>query len=85
MKWIMKRDRGEKIFFLRNVSEPPNPPDELISPKCFEKNISDELFLHFSSKFQNLTVFHSIIYMIRIRFFGPGELIQRTFLAAQYI
>ena len=31
---------------------------------------SDELFLHFSEKVQNLTVF-SIIYMIRIRFFGP--------------
>ena len=35
-----------------------------------KKNLSDELFLHFSSKVQNLTVF-SIIYMIRIRFFGP--------------
>ena len=39
---------------------------------------SDELFLHFSSKVQNLTVF-SIIYMIRIRFFGLGELIKRYF------
>ena len=48
-----------------------------------KKNFSDELFLHFSSKVQNLTVF-SIIYMIRIRFFGPGELIQKYFSAAQY-
>ena len=32
----------------------------------------------FPSKVQNLTVF-SIIYMIRIRFFGSGESIQRTF------
>ena len=30
-----------------------------------KKSPSDELFLHFSSKVQNLTVF-SIIYMIRI-------------------
>ena len=36
----------------------------------------------FPSKVQNLTVF-SIIYMIRIRFFGPGELIQNGFSAAQ--
>ena len=27
---------------------------------------------------------YSIIYMIRIRFFGSGELIQRTFRAARY-
>ena len=38
----------------------------------------------FSSKVQNLTVF-SIIHMIRIRFFGPGELIQNGFSAAQYV
>ena len=38
----------------------------------------------FSSKVQNLTVF-SIIYMIRIRFFVPGELIQNGFSAAQYL
>ena len=37
----------------------------------------------FSWKVQNLTVF-SIIYMIRIRFFGPVELNQRTFSDAQY-
>ena len=33
-----------------------------------KKSISDELFLHFSAKVQNLAVF-SIIHMIRIRFF----------------
>ena len=43
-----------------------------------KKSFSDEVFLHFSSKVQNLTVF-SIIYMIRNRFFGPRELIQRYF------
>ena len=48
-----------------------------------KKSPSDELFLHFSSKVQNLTVF-SFICMIRIRFFGPGELIQNGFRRAQY-
>ena len=62
-------------------------PARCISPKCFEKkparSPSDELFLHFSAKVQNLAVF-SFIYMIRIRFFGPGELIQKYFRAARY-
>ena len=49
-----------------------------------KKSLSDELFLHCSAKVQNLTVF-SFIYMIRIRFFGPGELIQKGFRAAQYM
>ena len=49
-----------------------------------KKSFSDELFLHFSAKVQNLTVF-SFIYMIRIRFFGPRELNQKGFRAAQYI
>ena len=60
----------------------PNPPDEL-DPNVSKKSLLDELFLHFPSKVHNLTVF-SIIYMIRIRFFGSGELIQRTFRAARY-
>ena len=47
------------------------PADEL-AQNVSKKILSDELFLHFFSKVQNLTVF-SIIYMIRIRFFGPGE------------
>ena len=49
-----------------------------------KKALSDELFLHFSSTVENLTVF-SIIYMVRIRCFGPVELIQNGFSAAQYI
>ena len=49
-----------------------------------KKSPLDELFLHFSSKVPNLTVF-SIIYMIRIRFFGPRELIRRHFRRAQYL
>ena len=42
-------------------------------PKMSEKNPR-----HFFSKVQNMIVF-SIIYMIRIRFFGPRELIKKTF------
>ena len=76
----------EKMFQktqTQNVSGPSNPPDE--PAQNVSKKISlDKLFLHFSSKVHNLTVF-SIIYMTRIRFFGLGELIQRTFWAAQYL
>ena len=57
-----ERKRREKMkenfFFAKNVSRPSNPPDELaqnVSKK--KKSLSDELFLHFSSKVQNLTVF----------------------------
>ena len=65
-----ENQKREKMFFLggKNVSKPSNPPDEL-AQNVSEKIHSDELFLLFSSKVQNLTVF-SIIYMIRIRFFG---------------
>ena len=71
MKEKMKRrDKKEKcFFFLRNVSEPSNPPDELAENVSKKKSPSDELFLHFSVNVQNLAVF-SFIYMIRIRFFG---------------
>ena len=73
----MKRNERQDDFFQTNVSRPSNPPDEIA--KMFrKKSPSDELFLHFSSKVQNLTVF-SIIYMIRIRFFGPGELFRIIF------
>ena len=72
--------RGEQIQ--KNVSRPSNPPDELAQHVSKKKSPSDELFLHFSSKVQNLTVF-SIIYMIRIRFFVSGELIQKYFSGAQ--
>ena len=47
----------------------------------FRKNILFGRIIR--SKVQNLTVF-SIIYMIRIRFFGPGELIQKYFSAPQF-
>ena len=59
----MKRDKDER-------KEPSNPPDESaqhVSDKNPRRTNYSSIFL---SKVQNLTVF-SIIYMIRIRFFGP--------------
>ena len=63
----------EKMILLKNVSNQENPPDEL-AQKVSKTNRTK--FSFFLSKVQNLTLF-SIIYMIRIRFFGPRELIQR--------
>ena len=72
----------EKVF-RKNVSEPSKPSDELAQnvSKKKKKTLLDESFFFFSSKIQNLTVF-SIIYMVRIRFFGPRELIWKEFRAA---
>ena len=83
MKEKMKREmkRGEKIF-QKNVSRPSNPPDEL-AQNVSKKSLSDELFLHFFCKSSESGRF-SFIYMIRIRFFGPGELIQNYFRRARY-
>ena len=59
------------FFFSKMFQDPQTPPDELA--KMFrKKSPPDELFLHFSAKVQTLAV-SSIIYMIRIRFFGPGN------------
>ena len=72
----MKIDERKDDLFFENVWELPNPLDELaknVSKK--KKNLSDESFQNFLSNVQNLTVF-SIIYMIRIRCFGPRELIK---------
>ena len=47
----------EKMIFFWKIFQASNPPDEL-AQKCFEKkSLSDESFLHFSSKVQHLTVF----------------------------
>ena len=76
----MKRDeRKDVFFFLKNVSRPSNPPDEL-ARNVSKKIPSGRIILHFSSKAQNLTVF-SIIYMIRIRFSGRANLIRERFRA----
>ena len=73
----------EETFILRKMFE-NRQIRQKNQPKMFrKKSLSDELFLHFCSKVQNLTVF-SINNMIRIRFSGPGELIQKHFRAAQY-
>ena len=82
----MKRnERKEKIIFSKkkNVSRPSNPPDELTQNVSKKNPRRTNYSSIFSAKVQNLTVF-SFIYMIRIRFFGPGELIQNGFRAAQY-
>ena len=49
MKVKMKRDRREKkFFFLRSVSRPSVPPDELAQHVRNKDPFSDELFLHCS-------------------------------------
>ena len=64
--------RGE--FFQKKKSFRTLKPARGISPKCFEKKSpSDELFLHLSFESAESGRF-SIIYMIRIRFFGPREI-----------
>ena len=70
-----RRGMKEEIVFSKNVSTPKNPTDEIVQ-KVSNKSFSDELFLILPSRVQNLRVF-SIFHMIRNRFFGPRELIQR--------
>ena len=74
--------RRDDFFLEENVSRPSNPPDEL-APHVSKKNpFRTNYSSIFSAKVQNLAVF-SFIYMIRIRFFGPGELIQNGFSGAR--
>ena len=71
----------EKVFFFaKNVSRPSNPPDELAQNVSKKNPFRTNYSSIFSAKVQNLAVF-SFIYMIRIRFFGPQELIQNGFRA----
>ena len=58
-------------MLLKNVSNQDNPPDES-AHNVSKKSPSDEIVVR---KFRILPVF-SIIYMIRIRIFGPREMIQ---------
>ena len=74
--------KEKSFFFKKNVSEPSNPPAELAQNVSKKNPFQTNYSSFFSEKVQNLTVF-SIIYMIRIRFFGPGELIQNYFRRAQ--
>ena len=70
------------FFFAKSVSEPSNPPDELAQNVSKKNPFRTNYSSIFSAKVQNLAVF-SILYMIRIRFFGPRELIQNYFSGAQ--
>ena len=67
----------------KNVSGPSNPPDELAQNVSKKNPFQTNYSSIFSAKVQNLAVF-SFIYMIRIRFFGPQELIQNGFRAERY-
>ena len=67
----------------KNVSGPSNPPDELAQNVSKKNPFRTNYSSFFSAKVQNLAVF-SFIYMIRIRFFGPQELIQNGFRRARY-
>ena len=79
-----ERDETRLIFSKKKyVSRPSNPPDELAQHVSKKNPRRTNYSSIFSAKVQNLTVF-SFIYMIRIRFFGPGELNQKVFLGAQY-
>ena len=75
--------RGEFFQKKKNVSEPSNSPDELAQNVSKKNPFRTNYSSIFSAKVQNLAVF-SFIYMIRIRFFGPQELIQNGFRAGQY-
>ena len=79
----MKRNERKDDFFQKNVSRPPNPPDELAQNVSKKNPFRTNYSSIFSAKVQNLAVF-SFIYMIRIRFFGPGELNQNGLGTAQY-
>ena len=83
----MKREREKKekmiLFTKKNVSRPSNPPDELAQNVSKKNPFRTNYSSIFSAKVQNLAVF-SFIYMIRIRFFGPQELIQKYFRRARY-
>ena len=74
--------KENKIFSQKNVSGHSNPADEIAQHNSNKNPFRTNCSFIFPSKVPNLTVF-SIIYMIRIRFFGPGELIQNGFAAAQ--
>ena len=45
--------KEKRIFFMKNVSEPFNPPDEL-AQKCFEKIPSDPFFFFENSESDRL-------------------------------
>ena len=68
---MKRRNERKDNFFSKNVSRPPNPPDELAQNVSKKNPRRTNYSFIFHAKVQNLTV-SSIIYMTRIRFFGPG-------------
>ena len=82
MKDKMKRDGGD-FFFFGSMLKDPQTRQRNLAQNVSKKSPSDELFLHFSFESAESGRF-SIIYMIRIRFFGPRELNQKVFSGAQY-
>ena len=75
-RWQRKWKELEVNFCPKNVWGPSNPPDELaknVSKK--KKSPSDELFLQFLSKVQNLAVFHLFTWF-EFDFSGPGNKIR---------
>ena len=64
----MKREDERRDDSVQQCLKTKNPPDELAHEDS-EKSPANESFVR---KFRILPVF-SVIYMIRIRFFGPRE------------
>ena len=79
----MKGGERKEDFFQKNVSRPSNPTDELAQNVSNKNPFRTNYSSIYSSNVPNLTVF-SIIYMVQIRFFGPGELNQKGVRRAQY-
>ena len=75
--------RGEKCYFKKKCLRTPKSA-RWIRPTCPPKISFGRIILLVLLKVQNLTVF-SIIYMIKIRFFGLGDLFQKGFRVAQYL
>ena len=87
MKEKMERDRDERKgdFFFEEKKFLNPQTRQMNQLKMFRQKkfpFGPSIPPFFSSKVQNLTMI-SIIYMIRIRFCGPRELIQRFFSGAQ--
>ena len=72
-KWREEK-RRKRWFFFKEKCFKTLKPARWISPKCFEKkkSLSDELFLHFSAKVQNLTVFFNYLHDSNSIFWARG-------------
>ena len=82
MKGEMNRDRGD-FFTKKNVSGHSNQPDELAQNVSKKKIPVGRIIPPCVLQKCRIWPFFSIIYMIRIRFFGPRELNQNYFSGAR--